>query len=266
MKFIDSAANPLIKETAQLQTAARRRGRGRFIIDGAREIELAVNSGLTPETLFYCPALTAAVPTDQPARKFFGLADAKIIELSAVVFRKICYKENPDGFLAVVPRRERGLDDIKLGRQPLIVILEKVEKPGNLGAILRTAYAVGAAAVIVNDSQTDIYNPNVIRASEGYVFSATVVSATRVETIGWLQQNKIKSFAAATDSRRIYTEADWRGAAAIVLGSEADGLSRAWRDAADETVRIPMAAGMDSLNVSVAAAVIAFEVLRQRNV
>jgi TrmH family RNA methyltransferase len=261
MKKINSAANPLIKEAARLKKAGARQERGRVMIDGAREIQLAIRSGLVPETLFYCPALAGAA-----AGEFFGLADEKIVELTAAVFREICYKDNPDGFLAVARRPERGWGDIKLGRNPLLIILEKVEKPGNLGAILRTASAAGVAAVIINDSQTDIYNPNVIRASEGYVFAETVVSASLADTIAWLKKNKIKSFGAATDGTKDYTGADWRGPSAIVLGSEADGLSPAWRDAAAELVKIPMAAGLDSLNVSVAAAVIVFEAVRQRKV
>jgi len=261
MKQISSAANPLIKEAARLRKAGARQERGLILIDGAREIAAAVGSGLAPETVFYCPALAGP-----DRRNFFGLADDKLIEVTADIFHKISHKENPDGWLALAPRPERRLSDIRLGKAPLVMILEKVEKPGNLGAILRTAYAVGADAVIMNDNQTDIYNPNVIRASEGYVFTETAVSASLPDTIAWLKKNKIKSFAAATSATRAYTEVDWSGASAIVLGSEADGLSEAWLEAADDQVKIPMKAGLDSLNVSVTAAVIAFEAIRQRRV
>ena len=260
MKKINSVTNPIIKAAVRLRKAGERQERGLIMIDGAREIELAVRSGCQLETLFYCPDLASVA-----IGKLFGVAEGKIIELTAEVFSKICYKENPDGFLAIAPRPTHALADIKLSQKPLVIILERVEKPGNLGAILRTAYAAQVDAVIINDSQTDIYNPNVIRASEGYVFSEPTVSASFAATIGWLKKNKIKISGAATGGHKLYTAADWRGPVAIVLGSEADGLSPAWLAAADELVRIPMASGMDSLNVSVAAAIIAFEAVRQRN-
>ena len=146
----------------------------------------------------------------------------------------------------------------------MIIVLENIEKPGNLGAIIRTAYAAGATAIIINDNQTDIYNPNVIRASEGYVFKEKIVSASVKETIKWLKENKIKSYGAATSGKLVYTKVDLREPLAIILGSEADGLSREWLKAANELVKIPMQKGMDSLNVSVSAAILVFEALRQR--
>lgn len=267
--IISSLSNSIIKETARLKKAGERKEQGLVLIDGAREIELAVKSGWEITALFYCPALIKRVRIKSASGaggKFFGLASQKIIEITATVFNKICYKEKPDGFLATARPRETSLSDIKLGKSPLIVILEAVEKPGNLGAILRTAYAVGADAVIINNSQTDIYNPNVIRASEGYVFREKIVKASISETVKWLKEKKIKSFAAATSGPKNYTKVNLRGPAAIVLGSEADGLSEEWLKAADELIKISMPVGMDSLNVSVATAVILFEALRQRSV
>ncbi|NCO00191.1 RNA methyltransferase [Candidatus Falkowbacteria bacterium] len=259
MKKINSTANPIINNTVRLKKAGERKRQGLIVIDGIREIALALKSGTTVTTLFYCPSLNDADP-----KRVFSVPEENIIEVTEAIFSKISYKENPDGFLALALRPSLNLDDIKLDKNPLIIVLEKVEKPGNLGAILRTAYAVGATAVIINDNQTDIYNPNVIRASEGYVFSELVVSSSLKDTAAWLKKNKIKSFAAATSAKQNYTAVNWCLGAAIVLGSEADGLSDDWLKSADKLIKIPMISGLDSLNVSVAAAVIAFEALRQR--
>jgi len=258
MKKINSLSNPLVKEVSRLRKAGERQEQGLIVIDGAREIKAALAAGVSPRTLFFCPALV----TDD---SLINLSEDKMIEVTEEVFAKIAYKENPDGFLLVADRPVNSLRNVKLSNKPLVIILEKVEKPGNLGAILRTAYAVGADAVIVNDNQTDIYNPNVIRASEGYVFTVMVISAELSETITWLKKNKIKSRAASTGAKNNYTQVNWQEASAIVLGSEADGLSEEWLESAAELVKIPMKNGLDSLNVSVAAAVIAFEAVRQRN-
>lgn len=265
MLKISSLNNQAVKDLVRLKKAGARKEQGLIIIDGAREIELAVKSGLKIERLFYCPALIKAA--NGAAGKFFDLGEEKIIEVSEPVFNKICYKENPDGFLATATRpREMFLTDFKPDKNPLIIILENVEKPGNLGAILRTAYAVGAAAVIINDNQTDIYNPNVIRASEGYVFTEKIIKASVAETIKWLKDKQIKSFGATNSGSKNYFKTDLNGPTAIVFGSEAKGLSSEWLKAADILIKIPMLTGIDSLNVSVAAAVILFEALRQRGV
>ncbi|MFA5109259.1 MAG: RNA methyltransferase [Patescibacteria group bacterium] len=262
MNTIVSLNNQIIKDLVRLKKAGERKDRGLIIIDGAREIKTAVEAGVEIVALFYCPELVKN--PSAPAGNFFNLSEEKIIKVSEAVFDKICYKENPDGFLATAQPQQTFLADIKLKNNPLIVILEAVEKPGNLGAILRTAYAADATAVIINDSQTDIYNPNVIRASEGCVFAKTIVKAETTETISWLKENKIKSFGAATGGLKSYTKADLRGAAAIVFGSESEGLSEQWLRAAEELIKIPMKKGIDSLNVSVSAAVILYEALRQR--
>jgi TrmH family RNA methyltransferase len=157
-----------------------------------------------------------------------------------------------------------GLDKIKLSNNPLLVILEAVEKPGNLGAIIRTSYAAGVDAIIINDNQTDIYNPNVIRASEGFIFNKPIVIASVEETADWLRNNKILSYAAATTGKNNYTKEKLSEPAAIILGSEAYGLSDKWLKRADKLIKIPMEKGIDSLNVSVSGAIIIYEALRQR--
>lgn len=264
MLNITSTANQTIKDLLKLKKPKERKGKGLIVIDGAREIEAAVRAGLEISSLFCCPSFLKE--SGIKIGNFFGVDNEKIITVSDIVFEKICYKDNPDGFLAIAKQPEIKLQDIKLGKNPLIVILENVEKPGNLGAIIRTAYAAGVTAIIVNDSQTDIYNPNAIRASEGYIFRINIVNVDLDATMKWLKGNNIKSFAAATSAKTLYTDENFREPSAVVLGSEADGLSEKWLESADKLVKIPMAAGMDSLNVSVSAAILVFEALRQRSV
>lgn len=259
MNLINSLNNQKIKDLVRLQKASERRSQQLIIIDGAREIELAKKSGVELVELFYCPSLIK-----KEVKDFFGLDQEKITETSEAVFKKVCYKENPDGYFALAKMKVISLDKIKLSKNPLVVILEAVEKPGNLGAIIRTAYAAGVDAIIINDSQTDIYNPNVIRASEGFIFNKPIAVASIEETADWLRSNKILSYAAATSGKNNYTKEKLSKPAAIVLGSEAHGLSDKWLKRADKLVKIPMEKGIDSLNVSVSAAVILYEALRQR--
>jgi TrmH family RNA methyltransferase len=259
MTNINSLENKKIKELIKLQKAGFRKKTGQFLIDGLREIELAISAGVSIIDIFYCPELAKkSLPVKL---KLFN-----IIEVSAAVFKKVFYKENPDGFLALAERKIKGLSDLKLSHNPLIVVLETVEKPGNLGAILRSAYAAGIEAVILNDPQTDIFNPNVIRSSEGHLFTNQIAVASVKETVKLFKELGIKSFAAATSKNNNYTQADFSGPSAIILGSEADGLSKEWLKLADNKIKIPMKTGIDSLNVSVSAAIIVFEALRQRNI
>lgn len=256
---INSLSNKKIKEIEQLKKSRVRKKLGLTVVDGFREILLAYQAGWEIIELFYCPELIKKGDI-----KFFNLDDKKIIEVSSGVFNKICYKEKPDGFLAIIKSREFSLADIKLSRQPLIIILEKVEKPGNIGAILRTAYAAGVDALIINDGQTDIYNPNIIRASEGFIFLKPIINSSFTETVLWLENKEIKSVAAATSAAKNYTKINFKKGVAIVLGSEDSGLSKKWLESADELAKIKMEKGIDSLNVSVSAAVIIYEALRQR--
>jgi TrmH family RNA methyltransferase len=230
-----------------------------FIIDGAREIELAKRAGVEIIELFYAPELIK-----KEVKDFFGLTNDKITETTKAVFQKMCYKENPDGYLALAKLKTQTLSSIKLTKNPLVVVLEALEKPGNLGAIIRTAYAVGVEVIIINDSQTDIYNPNVIRASEGLIFSQPLAVSSVEETIKWLADNKIVSYAAATTGKLNYTKEKMNKPLAIILGSEARGLSEKWLKKADKLIKIPMKKGIDSLNVSVSAAILLYEALRQR--
>jgi len=191
----------------------------------------------------------------------------QVFDAGIHAFERIAYREGSDGLIALAVPRNLTLNDLKLNPEPLILILESVEKPGNLGAIMRTADAAQLDAVIVCDPLTDIYNPNAIRSGVGCIFSRQVVSCTTTEALAWLKKHKIKIYAAAlTDSAVIYHKMDFRGPSAIVMGTEATGLSKEWLDKSDAQIIIPMQGIADSLNVSVSAAVLIFEAVRQRNI
>jgi len=241
-----------------LRRAGQRRKNDLIIVEGRRELGIAVNAGMAVVSLFYCAEY--AGKEDWPKE----INDDFIYEVGTEIFDKVSLRDNPDGFLALAKPRHRALEQVELGKNPTVVVLETVEKPGNLGAILRTADAAGADAVILCDPQTDFYNPNVIRASQGTVFSVQTAVCASSEAIGWLKRKKIKIFAAAPRAKKIYTRADFTGPAAIVIGSEHKGLSEAWLSAADEPIKIPMRGAIDSLNASVTAAIILFEATRQK--
>lgn len=253
---INSWQNEKIKNIVKLRSSGReRKKQSLFLIEGRREIGLAIAGGIAIENLFYCP--------DYGKQKL-EIGQEKIIEVAKKVFNKISYRENPDGFLAAAKMKELKLKNIKLSAKPLLIILEAVEKPGNLGGILRTADAAAVDAVIINDSKTDIYNPNIIRASQGTVFTVPTVVSSIKETVAFCKNNKIKKLAAAPAAKKLYTEVGYNGGCAIVMGAEDKGLSKEWLSAADEKIKINMRGRIDSLNVSVSAAIILFEAVRQR--
>ncbi|MDD5071309.1 MAG: RNA methyltransferase [Patescibacteria group bacterium] len=255
---ITSAQNPKIKETIKLRKPRERRKEGLIIIEGRQEIEMARQAGLEIIELFYSQDFAGS-------KTIAGLSEEMITPVVSAVFEKISYRENPDGFLALGKPKYLELDEIKLNKNPLIIILESLEKPGNLGAILRSADAAGVDAVIVADPKTDIYNPNIIRASLGAVFTNQVAVTGAEEIKEWLAKNKIRSLASTPEAKKLYTEADYKGPTAIIMGEEHPGLSQGWLSAAKEKIRIPMAGKIDSLNVSVSAAIILFEAVRQRS-
>jgi len=258
MEIISSTQNPKIKNLVKLQEKSReRKKQGVFIIDGQREIKEALKGGIIIEEIFICPEI---IKTAAPE-----FSSIKITPISAAVYKKICYKEKPDGTLAIAKINQSELTGLNLKNKSLLVILEAVEKPGNLGAIIRTAYAAGVDALIINDGQTDIYNPNVIRASEGFIFKIPVIISSRVDTLNFLKKNKVKIFAAALTGSKIYTKANFKESTAIILGTEATGLSKEWLAVADEIIKIPMKPEIDSLNVSVSAAILMFEAWKQRD-
>jgi len=263
MVLIDSPHNPRIRGALELRDRAARLASGRTLVDGARESRRALEAGAEVVAAFHCPALA----TSADAAAVMGALAARradLVEVSERVHDRLAFGNRGDGLVLVVRTPESGLGDLHLGTDPLLLVTEDVEKPGNLGAILRTADAVGCEAVIAIGG-TDLFNPNVIRASVGTVFTVPVAASTAVETLAWLEARGIRPLAARVDAPLPYTEADLTGPLAIILGSEADGLSSAWQDARIDGVRLPMHGVADSLNVSAAAAILAFEARRQRD-
>jgi len=258
MLTITSTQNQKIKDAAKLHEARERKKCGLVLVEGRREIELARAGGAAIETLFVCEEIFG--DTD-----FVRAAGAKeTFAVSPAVYKKISFRESPAGILAVARPPVYSLADIKNKNDLLLVVLEAVEKPGNLGAIVRTADAAAVDAVIICDPKADIYNPNAIRSSQGTVFTKKVIVADSPAVIVWLFENKIKAFAATPAANKTHFACDFRKNAAIVLGTEDKGLSQAWIEAADEKIRIPMRGAIDSLNVSASAAIILYEAIRQR--
>jgi TrmH family RNA methyltransferase len=256
---ITSVQNPKIKNLVLLRKAAKRKKQELFLIDGLREIEVALKYNFIIEELFYCPEF------DKEKKDLKEIKDKIVYITTPEVFRKIAYAENPNGWIAVARPKYNEIKDLKIGKSPLIIVLESVEKPGNLGAIIRTAYAAKVDAVIINETQTDLYNPNVIKASSGHVFSPLVVVANKEDSLTWLKEKKIKIFATNIKAATAYHKINWKQSAAIVFGAEADGLSPFWLKEADQNIIIPMQKGIDSLNVSVSAGIISYEARRQRD-
>lgn len=272
MEQITSASNPKIKNLLLLQEKSRaRREQGLFVVEGRRELEHCIKAGFKVRTLFICPEIMVA-PSSNSAENYFPASSflrhpshgASIIEIPEAVYRKVAYREGTEGVIAEVEAKHIGLDDLELPENPLIVVLEAVEKPGNLGAVLRSADAAGTSAVIVCDPLTDLYNPNLIRASIGAVFTVPVVAASSEETIGFLKERGIQILTAQLQDSFLYYDVDMRRGTAIVMGTESTGLTDAWRQAAEAHIRIPMLGRLDSLNVSVSAAILLFEAVRQR--
>lgn len=256
-EYLSSVQNPRIKQLVALQQkSSLRRDTGMFVVEGARELRHCIEAGFELECIFYCPQLLCD----------FALPDGvKAFEVSPEVYAKVAYRESTEGIIAEVKSRRLELDTIQLGDNPLIIVLESVEKPGNLGAVLRSADAAGADAVIVCDPLTDLYNPNLIRASIGSVFTKQVVCCSSGQAISWLKEKRIRIYTAQLQDSSWYYDTDMKSGTAIVMGTEATGLTEIWRQAADAHIRIPMLGALDSLNVSVSAAILLFEAVRQRN-
>jgi TrmH family RNA methyltransferase len=261
---ITSPQNPRIKNLLRLQQkSAERRQQNLTIIEGFRELTIARQAGVAVHSLFVCPELTS--PAQQEALAGMLSRESEWFTVSRPVFEKVAYREGSDGILAFVRPPQHKLANLKLPAAPLLLVLEAVEKPGNLGAILRTADAAQADAVIVCDPRTDLYNPNAIRSSIGCIFTVPTVATTREELLAWCRQHGIRTYAAAlTDNAIPYTTCDFRGPTALVMGTEADGLTPELRQACDQTIIIPMRGAIDSLNVSTATAILTFEAVRQR--
>ena len=290
VESVTSAQNRKIKTLLALQEKARlRKEMGLFVVEGRRELEHCISAGFEVDTLFYCPEIvglavgqssairfgahtcdadpTRVKATDCPLPDLSILMEkaGQVIEVPRELYAKIAYREGTEGMIAEVKVRERSLEGLELKENPLVVVLEGVEKPGNLGAVLRSADAAGADAVLICDPLTDLYNPNLIRASIGAVFTVPVACCSSEEAIKWLKEKHINIYTAQLQDSSWYYDTDMRGGTAIVIGTEATGLTDAWREAADAHIRIPMLGELDSLNASVSAAILLFEAVRQRN-
>jgi TrmH family RNA methyltransferase len=261
-RLISSTANPRVKALLALRRRRTRDETGLTLVDGIEELALAITAGIRPIEVFVCPELTQgeAASVISGAR---GLG-AEILHLSASVFGRVAYREGPDGVVATVPTSWRDLPDLEVAASPLLLICQGIEKPGNLGAMLRTADAAGVDAVIATDPVTDLGNPNVIRASKGTVFAVPVVTATTAETVKWLQARDIRLVVTTPDTDQDYTDIDYTGGVAIAVGSEKYGVSADLLDGADSRVRIPMHGRANSLNVAASAAIVVYEAVRQR--
>jgi RNA methyltransferase, TrmH family len=257
--LISSAQNPKIKSLLALEKPRERRKQQLFLIEGKKEIGLALEAGYKIGNLFFCEEIITLNEL-----KSLGLAEKFLARVTKDVFDKIAVRENSGGVIAVAEMKTHQLGKLTLSKNPLLLILEGVEKPGNLGAILRTADAAGVDAVIICDPHTDFYNPNVIRSSIGCVFTKQTASATSEETIQWLKQNNISIFCTYLQASQQYHLVDYKKPSAIVMGTESTGLSDIWVKNSDANIIIPMGGALDSMNVSTAAAVVVFEAKRQR--
>lgn len=286
IETITSAQNRKVKELLTLvEKSKARSAAGLFVVEGQRELGHCLDAGFIPETLFICGEVMAVqnnvvngAKTGHLTENIEGkdgldalIAKAEalnprlgVVQIPAFLYEKVAYRGSTEGIIAEVHSVPRSLEDLRLGERPLVMLLESVEKPGNLGAVLRSADAAGADAVIVCDPLTDIWNPNLIRSSVGAVFSVPVAVCTSADAIAFLKERGIRILTAQLQDSEWYYDTDMTGATALVMGTESTGLTQAWRDSADAHIKIPMLGRLDSLNVSVSAAVLLYEAVRQR--
>ena len=254
---ITSLQNPRVKYIVKLRDDKRqRREDGLMLVEGYDEIQLALSAGHQPRMFFSAPEFIS---------RQIQMGNAEHITVNRPVFEKMSYRENPDGWLGVFPIPSVSLDDLKLSESPLAIVAESIEKPGNLGAILRTADAAHVDAVLVCDPRVDIWNPNVVRASRGAVFSVPTVECDNESALEWLKSQKLRVLAATPSAEVVYSDINLREPVAIAVGTEDEGLTDFWMSNAEVKVKIPMMGKVNSLNVSVSTALIVYEAVRQRN-
>ncbi len=260
MKQITSAQNPYIKSLLLLQEKAKaRKQTGTFLIEGQREISLAIKGGYHIDTLLFYPELITEKEINELVQ-----TGTNIIEINKEIFQKLAYREGTEGVIAVAKSKSFSLSDLKLNENPLLLIAEAPEKPGNIGALLRTADAANLDAVIIANPNGDLYNPNIVRSSVGCLFTNQIATGTTSEIITFLKERKINFYCATLQNSISYHTQDYTTPSALVVGTEATGLSKEWREAATQNIIIPMQGEIDSMNVSVAAAILIFEAKRQR--
>ncbi|MBP5321133.1 MAG: RNA methyltransferase [Kiritimatiellae bacterium] len=262
--LITSLTNPRVKHAVKLRQRSHRDDSGEMLVEGYRECKRALDNGYRPHVIFYCEELYLKHINEPTIVRRCAELGAECIPCTKPVFEKMAYRERPDGLLIIGPHLTLRLEQLSLPDHALVVVAESIEKPGNLGTILRSADAAGVHAVIVCDKCTDIHNPNVVRASTGTLFSVPVVEAESGEVIRFLQERHFKILAATPHADRLHSEVDLTGNVALAVGTEQYGLTGKWMDAADLRVRIPMLGLADSLNVSAATTILLFEAVRQR--
>ena len=260
---LTSPQNPKIKLASELLTSKGRKKHQLFVAEGLREMMIASQSGFSPKMIFF--DANFALKKGLSKLDQFNISSDKIFETDMNIFRKIAYREDTEGIAGIFESKINKLSDLVLKKNPLIIVLESVEKPGNLGAILRTADAAAVDAVFVCDPIIDLFNPNVIRSSIGCIFSQKIVVCNSGEAIEWLKNNKVQIYSTALSAKKYYYEANFTDSSAIVMGTEANGLSEIWLKHCNEQIKIPMLGKIDSLNVSNATAIVIFEAMRQRN-
>ncbi len=261
MKVISSIQNPFVKSLLQLQEKSKNRKQtGTFLMEGQREIQLAINGGYEIETVLFFPDLINITQVNQIVGK-----QVLLIEINKDVYQKLAYRDTTEGILAVAKTKSMQLSDLKLSDNPLILVAEAPEKPGNIGALLRTADAANLDAVIIANPKSDMYNPNIVRSSVGGLFTNQIAVGTTAEIIQFLEENKINFYSATLQNSTSYHTQDFTKPTALVVGTEATGLTQEWREKATQNINIPMQGAIDSMNVSVAAAILIFEAKRQRN-
>jgi len=259
MKQISSVQNPFIKSLVLLQEKAKaRKLSGTFLMEGQREISIAIKGGYQIETVLFLPEICTEKEASQLA------PTAELIEINKEVFQKLAYRDTTEGILAVAKTKSTLLSDLQLSQNPLILVAEAPEKPGNIGALLRTADAAHLDAVIIANPKSDLYNPNIVRSSVGCLFTNQIATGTTAEIIAFLKEKNIAIYCATLQNSNGYHLENYTTPTALVVGTEATGLTEEWRDAATQNIIIPMQGEIDSMNVSVAAAILIFEAKRQR--
>lgn len=259
MKQITSSQNPFIKSLVLLQEKAKaRKQSGTFLIEGMREIELALRGNYELETVLFCPELLDS------SLHLSAFSSFHQIEISKEVYQKLAYRDTTEGIIAVAKAKSLSLSDLQLPENPLILVMEAIEKPGNIGAMLRTCDAAHVDAVIIANPKTDLYNPNIVRSSVGCLFTNQIATDSTEEVIKFLNKKNITIFAATLQNSQFYHQQNYTTPTALVVGTEATGLSSTWREKNIQNIIIPMQGEIDSMNVSVASAILLFEAKRQR--
>jgi TrmH family RNA methyltransferase len=263
--YIESPQNNHVKNLVKLRDRKHRNRQDKFIIEGLREIEHAIESAYPVITIYYCPELFPSDSHSQFLERIKNNSELQFIRMHSSAFSKSSYREGPDGLIALSEAKEISLSGLELAEDSTLLVLEGIEKPGNLGAIIRSAEGAGVAAILLNNCLLDAYNPNAIRASQGLVFRLPIINVETEYLLQWLKDHQFVSVATTPDAENYYSKQSYTQRTALLMGSESHGLSEKWLNQADRLIKIPMKGYADSLNVSVAAAICLYEINRQKS-